>query len=185
MTSLVAKVLFCCFVVAILQLDAAPAIRSTKKPSRSKRPPGKSTKSVASTPSPSQCIAAECESRLLSNIQVHSYDLEYLCKNMDETTVQGQVTMNFTLKEPTTQLIYHGKRLLNLSEPELYEDGVRRAVSMRLYAPKDYVSLRSLTDQGFFTPNIYLLKQSFVVNLIDSNLGFYQGTFKEGHGKLE
>ena len=166
----------------IIDLEAKSVTRPAKTISRPNASIRKSTKTIGSTASPIQCIDDECQPRLLSNIQVHSYELKYLYKNVDDTTAEGEVTIDFTLKQPTTQLIYHAKRLLNLSEPRLYEDGVYRPVSMRLYTPNDYVSLRSLTENRIFTTNRYELKQNFVVNLIDNNVGFYQGTFNQGNG---
>lgn len=148
----------------------------------SRSPIRKTTKNIRSTASPIQCLDDECRPRLLSDVQVHSYDLEYVYKHVDDTTVQGEVTIDFTLKQPTKQLIYHAKRLLNLSEPKLYENELFRPVSMRFYVPNDYVSLRSLAEQHIFPANRYKLKQTFVVNLIDNNVGFYQGTFNQGNG---
>jgi hypothetical protein len=128
------------------------------------------------------CIDDECYSRLLANIDVHTYEIDYVYNNINQTTVQGHVTINFTLNEPITQLIYHGKRLIDLSMPILNEDGVLRSVVMRQYPPNDYISLRLTSEQKVFTPNRYYLSQNFTVNLTDGNLGFYQGIFNDGNG---
>ena len=61
-----------------------------------------------------ECIGDECNPRLLSNIEVHSYELEYIYNKTKDTTVQGHVTINFTLHEPIKQLIYHAKRMVDL-----------------------------------------------------------------------
>jgi hypothetical protein len=132
------------------------------------------------------CIEDECNPRLLSNIEVHSYQLEYIYNNTNDTTVQGYVIIDFKLKEPINQLIYHAKRLVGLNEPLLYEDGINRPVTMRKYPPNDYISLRLRSkNNSQFTPNQYSLKQKFVVNLIDGHVGFYQSLYNDGNGTME
>jgi hypothetical protein len=129
-----------------------------------------------------ECIEDECNQRLVSRLEVHSYELEYIYNNTNDTTVQGQVTISFTLKEPINQLIYHAKRMVQLDEPTLYEDGVNHLVTMRKYPPNDYISLRLKSNNSVFAPNQYILKQKFVVSLIDGGVGFYQSMFKDGNG---
>jgi hypothetical protein len=128
------------------------------------------------------CIEDECNQRLKSNLEVHSYELVYIYNNTNDTTVQGHVTINFILKEPINQLIYHAKRMVHLDEPILYEDGINLPVTMRQYAPNDYVSLSLKSNNSSFPPNRYVLKQNFIVSLIDGSVGFYQSTFKNGNG---
>ncbi|CAF3616264.1 unnamed protein product [Adineta steineri] len=130
----------------------------------------------------SECIEDECNQRILADLEVHSYELEYIYKNNDDTTAQGLVTIDFTLKQPVKQLIYHGKRFVQLDEPVLYEDNINRLVTMRIYSPNDYISLQSLSNDSLFTPNRYSLKQRFIVNLTDGSIGFYQSAFKLGNG---
>lgn len=165
------------FSLLIVSLHGVPLSSSTKTivPTPSSSPPT-STKSV-----PVTCIDDECHSRLLAQVDVHSYELEYIYKNTNDTTVQGQVIIDFTLKRAVSQLIYHGKRLLNLTVPTLYEDGVQRLVTMEQYAPNNYISLRLDSNETGFPANHYRLKQNFVVNLLDGNVGFYQGTFNDGN----
>ncbi|CAF1272229.1 unnamed protein product [Rotaria sp. Silwood1] len=133
---------------------------------------------------PSICIEGECNPRLLSNLEVHSYELEYIYNDISDITVQGHVTINFTLKEPTNQLIYHAKRMIELDEPVLYEDGVHRLVTMRTYSPHDYVSLQLLSKNSLFSANQYILKQKFIVSLIYGNIGFYQTLYNDGNGTI-
>jgi hypothetical protein len=142
---------------------------------------------ILATPTPSMttldptaCDGDECNPRLASDLIVHTYELEYIYNSTEETTVQGQVTINFTLNQPTRQLIYHAKRLLRLEPPAVFENGANRLVSMRLYAPNDYISLR-LTPNALFEANTYRLVQRFTVNLTDGNVGFYQNIFKDGN----
>ncbi|CAF2967031.1 unnamed protein product [Rotaria sp. Silwood2] len=132
----------------------------------------------------STCIEDECHPRLLSNLEVHNYDLEYIYNHINDTIVQGYVTINFTLKEPINQLIYHAKRMVQLGEPVLYEDGVHRLVTMRNYTPHDYISLCLLSKNSSFSPNRYSLKQKFVVSLIYGNIGFYQTLYNDGNGTI-
>jgi hypothetical protein len=131
-----------------------------------------------------ECIEDECNPRLASNIEVHRYELEYIYNNTNDTTVQGHVTIFFTLKEPINQLIYHAKRMVELDEPLLYEDDINRLVTMRKYPPNDYISLRLVTKNSSFTPNRYRLKQNFVVSLIDGHVGFYQSIYNDGNGTM-
>ena len=128
-----------------------------------------------------ECIEDECKLRISTNLEVHSYDLEYIYTHMNETTARGSVIIDFTLKEPTNQLIYHGKRMIQLDKPALYEDGVLRLVTMRIYPPNDYISLRIAPNNSVFKPNRYRLKQTFVVSLIDGNVGFYQSLYNDGN----
>ena len=164
------------FSLLIVSLHGVPLSSSTKT-----IVPTSSSPQTLKKPTPVTCIEDECHSRLLAQIDVHSYELEYIYKNTNDTTVQGQVIIDFTLKQPVSQLIYHGKRLLNLTVPTLYEDGVQRLVTMGQYAPNNYISLRLDSNETGFPANHYRLKQSFVVNLVDGNIGFYQGTFNDGN----
>jgi hypothetical protein len=136
-------------------------------------------------PDPAECVEDECNPRLSTYLEVHNYQLVYIYNNSNETTVQGHVTIDFTLKEPVSQIIYHAKRMAELYEPALFEDGVNRLVTMRKYAPNDYVSLRLASANGVFSPNRYSLQQKFVISLIDGNIGFYQSTYKEGNETME
>jgi hypothetical protein len=129
-----------------------------------------------------ECIEDECNPRLSSNLEVHSYELEYIYNNTNDTTAQGYVTIDFTLKESINQLIYHAKRMVELDEPLLYEDGINRPVTMRKYPPNEYISLRLVSNNSQFTPNQYTLKQKFVVNLIDGHVGFYQSVYNDDDG---
>jgi hypothetical protein len=146
--------------------------------------PTSTTTAVPTTADPSVCIDDECNPRLLSDIIVDKYELEYQFNHTEQTTVPGRVKIEFTLKQPIKQLIYHSKRLLELEPPALYEDDVYRFVSMKLYLPNDYVSLR-LTSNDFFAPNKYTLVQNFVVNLTDGNVGFYQNVYKDGNDTMQ
>jgi hypothetical protein len=130
-----------------------------------------------------ECIEDECNPRLSSNLEVHSYELEYIYNNTNETIVQGYVIIDFTLKEPINQLIYHAKRMVELNEPLLYEEGIHQIITMRKYPPNDYISLRLASKNSQFTPNRYKLKQNFVVSLIDGHVGFYQSIYNDGNGK--
>jgi hypothetical protein len=132
-----------------------------------------------------ECIEDECNPRLSSNLEVHSYELEYIYNNTNDTTVQGYVTIDFTLKESTNQLIYHAKRMVELDEPLLYEDGINRPVIMRKYPSNEYISLRLVSTNSQFTPNRYRLKQKFVISLIDGHVGFYQSVYNDDDGTTE
>ena len=164
-----------CFLLLIVRLHAVPLSSSPINDTESSSVP---TRAKAD---PAQCVEDECHSRLLAQVEVQSYELEYIYENANDTTVQGQVIIDFTLKQPVSQLIYHAKRMLNLTAPLLYEDGVQRLVSMREYLPNDYISLRLESNETAFPPNQYRLKQKFVVSLIDGNVGFYQTTFNDGN----
>jgi len=142
------------------------------------------TPSITTTQDPFACIEDECIPRLSSNLTVDSYELEYMYNNTNQTIAQGKVTIEFTLNQQIKQLIYHSKRLLNLEEPEIYEDDVYRSVLMRLYTPNDYISLR-LTSNDLFTSNKYRLVQRFNVNLTDGNVGFYRNIFKDGNETMQ
>ena len=155
------------------QITGTSTVTTTQTPSPS----------TTITPHPSNCIDDECNPRLLSDLFVHSYDLEYMYNSSRQTTVQGQVTIDFTLKQPVKQLIYHSKRMVTLEEPALFEDGLYLIVSMRKYSPNDYISLR-LVSNSSFAPNRYKLVQKFVVSLTDGNNGFYQSVFKDGNGTM-
>lgn len=133
---------------------------------------------ITITQDPSQCIDDECNPRLLSDLIVDSYELEYICNDTKQTTIEGLVTIAFTLKQPIKQLIYHAKGMIKVEEPAILEDGVYRIVSMRKYIPNDYISLRLSTD-SLFVPNRYKLVQKFVVSLTDPSIGFYQSFFKD------
>ncbi|CAF1247472.1 unnamed protein product [Rotaria sordida] len=130
------------------------------------------------TQDPSQCIEDECNPRLLSDLIVHSYELEYICNDIRHTTADGQVTIEFTLKQPIKQLIYHSKGMIQLEEPALFEDGIYRIVTMKQYIPNDYISLRQSTG-SLFAPNRYKLVQKFVISLTGTSVGFYQNFFKD------
>jgi hypothetical protein len=138
------------------------------------------TPSMTTAPDPSKCIDDECEPRLSSDLIVDSYELEYMYNNTNQTTVQGKVTIEFTLKQPIKQLIYHSKGMLELEVPEIYENGACRSVLMRLYPLNDYISLLRTTNT-LFAANNYKLVQKFNVNLTDGNVGFYQNVFKDGN----
>jgi hypothetical protein len=138
------------------------------------------TTPLTTTQDPSGCIDDECNPRLSSDLIVDSYELEYMYNDTRQTTVQGQVTIEFTLKQPVKQLIYHSKRMVKLEEPALFEDNVYMIVSMRKYTPNDYISLR-LSSNSLFAPNRYRLVQKFIVSLTDGNSGFYQNIFKDGN----
>ncbi|CAF2088041.1 unnamed protein product [Rotaria magnacalcarata] len=138
------------------------------------------TKSVVQ----STCIEDECNPRLLSHLEVHNYELEYIYADINHTIVQGYVTINFTLKQPIKQLIYHAKFMVQLDAPALFEDGVNRLVAMRTYPTNDYISLRRMSDNSSFAPNRYILKQKFVVSLIYGNTGFYQSLYNDGNGTI-
>lgn len=142
------------------------------------------TTELTTTSDPSICIDDECNPRLSSDIVVRSYDLAYRYNDTQQTTAQGTVTITFELKQPIKQLIYHAKRMLQLDAPALFEDGVNRLVSMRSYAPHDYISLR-LPTNDLFAPNRYQLIQKFVVNLTDDNNGFYQSTYLDQDGSTK
>ena len=131
-----------------------------------------------------ECIADECKPRLSSHVEVHSYELEYRYNSTNDTVVQGHVTIDFTLREPIDQLIYHAKRMVELHDVVLYEDGVHRLVTMRTYPPNDYISLRLVEQNASFAPNRYRIKQKFAVSLIDGNVGFYQGIYNDGNGTV-
>ena len=133
---------------------------------------------------PLECIADECHPRLSSNIEVYSYEIEYIYNNLTETTIQGHVTIDFTIKQSMTQLVYHAKRLIKLDEPVLSTDGRNHSVTMRLYPPNDYVSLYFSSNDSVFAPGRYELKQGFVVSLVDGNVGFYQNSYKDKNGTI-
>jgi hypothetical protein len=135
---------------------------------------------ITTTQDPSLCVEDECNPRLLTDLLVDSYELEYMYNDTKQTNVQGQVIIEFTLNQPVRQLIYHSKRMITLEEPALYENGVNRLVSMRKYVPNDYISLRPLTNSSFPAKR-YRLIQKFVISLIDGNSGFYQSIFKDGN----
>lgn len=143
------------------------------------------TSTITTPPDPSACVEDECNPRLVSDLIVHTYELEYLYNDIEQTTAQGQVTINFTLKQPVTQLIYHAKRLLDLETPMIMQDGVHQHISMRVYPPNDYISLRLTTNTTFVEDVQYLLTQKFTVNLTDGNVGFYQNVFKDGDGEMK
>jgi hypothetical protein len=187
MSCIIAGVLFCCTSLITVSLLAGLVPQQTQEIDVLTTLSQISIKSSTITTSikkvdPSECIEDECNPRLSSNLEVHSYELEYIYNHTNETTVQGYVAINFTLKEPINQLIYHAKRMVKLEEPLLYEDGVHRLVTMRTYPPNDYISLRLVSKNSLFAPNRYSLKQKFVVSLIDGSVGFYQSTYKDSNG---
>ena len=139
---------------------------------------------TTTTLDPSACIDDECNPRLSSDIIVRTYELEYRYNDTEQSIVQGTVTITFDLKQPTKQLIYHAKRMAQLDPPALFEDGVNRLVSMRLYTPHDYVSLR-LSSNDLFAPNEYRLVQKFVLNVVEDNTGFYQSTYRDEDGSMQ
>jgi hypothetical protein len=141
------------------------------------------TETITTTQDPSKCIDDECNPRLSSDIIVDSYELEYIYNDTQQSIVQGQVTIEFTLKQPVKQLIYHSKRMITLEEPALFEDNVYLIVSMRKYLPNDYISLR-LSTNTLFAPNRYRLIQKFSVSLTDGNVGFYESVFKDVNGTM-
>ncbi len=136
------------------------------------------------TSNPLTCIDDECNPRLLSNLTVDYYELEYMYNTTEQTTVQGQVTIEFTLHQPIRQLIYHSKRMLALEPPILVGGEVNRSVSMKLYVPNDYISLR-LTTNDLFELNKYKLVQRFVIDLTDGTEGFYQTIFQDGNETMQ
>lgn len=137
-----------------------------------------STTTTATSQDPSICIEDECNPRLSSDIIVQSYELEYICNDTKQTAAQGRVTIKFTLRQPTKQIIYHAKGMIALEEPALFEDELYRVILMREYTPNDYISIR-LSSDSLFAPNRYTLVQKFITNLIDGNVGFYQSTFND------
>lgn len=147
--------------------------------------PTADTPTTTTAPDPTACIEDECSPRLVSDLLVHTYELEYLYNDTEQTTAQGQVTINFTLKQPVIQLIYHAKRLLDLETPMIMQDGVHQHISMRLYPPNDYISLRLTSNASFVEDVQYQLTQKFTVNLTDGNVGFYQNVFKDGDGAMK
>ena len=147
--------------------------------------PAPDTPTTTTTPDPSACDGDECNPRLVSDLMVHTYELEYLYNDTEQTTAQGQVKISFNLKKPVQQLIYHAKRLLNLQEPVVMQDGVHQHVSMRSYPPNDYISLRLMDNKPFVEVVPYLLIQNFTINLTDGNVGFYQNVFKDGGEEMK
>ncbi|CAF1318772.1 unnamed protein product [Adineta ricciae] len=130
------------------------------------------------TQNPSECVEDECNSRLLSDLIVDSYELEYICNDIKQTTMEGQVTINFQLRQPIKQLIYHAKEMIELKDAILFENGVQHAISMKRYLPNDYLSLR-LVNNSLFPNSQYKLKQKFVINLLNPSIGFYQSLFQD------
>ncbi|CAF1059093.1 unnamed protein product [Adineta ricciae] len=142
------------------------------------------TGTMTTTQDPSLCVEDECNPRLSSDVIVHSYQIQYTYNDSKQTIVRGQVTIEFTLKQPIKQLIYHSKEMVELEEPALFEDEVYRFISMRTYVRNDYVSLR-LMSNSLFARNRYRLVQNFAVKLTDSNVGFYQTIYKDGDNTME
>jgi hypothetical protein len=142
------------------------------------------TKTMITTtakPSNGTCTGDACNPRLSSHVSVNSYELKFRYDDVQQSSIQGTVTIDFTLKESVEQLIYHAKRMQKLYEPTLFEGNVNRLVSMETYTPNDYVILR-LKNGGKFPSSNYRIVQSFVVNLVDDNVGFYQSTFLNEDG---
>lgn len=127
------------------------------------------------------CIDDECNPRLSNDLTVDSYDIEYIYNDTTQTTVEGQVTIQFTLKKPAKQLIYHAQGMDKLEEPALFEDEVYRFINMRTYVPNDYISL-NLTTGGLFASNRYKLVQKFIVKLNNNFAGFYESVFPDNNG---
>lgn len=167
MSWIIAGVLICCIALTA----TGPVVQTTEKP-------------ISVDEDSLPCIDDECHPRLLSSIDVYSYEIEYIYNNFTETTIRGNVIIDFTIKEPTTQLIYHAKRMIELGEPVLTQDGIDRLVIMRQYPPNDYISLRLIGNESVFSPGQYQLKQNFLVSLIDGNVGFYQSLYKDGNGTI-
>ncbi|CAF0733249.1 unnamed protein product [Rotaria sordida] len=184
MSWIIVDVVFYCISLITVGALAGRISQSTQEVNTFVTPLNISTIQTTQNLNQSTCIEDECNPRLLSDLEVHSYELEYIYNNINDTTVQGRVTIDFTLKQPINQLIYHAKRMLQLDEPVLYEDGVHRLVTMGKYPPHNYISLRLLLENSSFTPNRYSLKQKFIVSLIDGNVGFYQTLFNDGNGTI-
>lgn len=136
------------------------------------------------TRDPNVCQEDECYPRLRSDVIVQSYQIEYRYTSSSQTAIPGTVTIDFTLKQPITQLIYHAKRLTKLEEPALFENNINRLVTMRTYAPNDYVALK-LTSGTRFPPNQYRIIQNFIVNVTDGGEGFYQSFFQDEDGSVK
>ncbi|CAF1531968.1 unnamed protein product [Adineta steineri] len=134
--------------------------------------------STTTTPNPTQCIEDECNSRLLSDLIVNNYELEYVCNDLKQTTMEGQVTIDFNLRKPIKQLIYHAKEMIQLEEPILFENGMQHSILIKKYLPHDYISIR-LLNNSLFPMNRYKLIQKFVINLNNPSIGFYQSFFKD------
>ena len=141
---------------------------------------GRPVVSTTTTTDAAGCIGDECNPRLSTDLVVHNYKLEYLYNGTQQTSAEGLVTIRFTLKQPTQQLIYHSKRMLRLEQPALFENDVYRLVTMRTYPANDYISLR-LANNLPFAANQYSLVQKFAVSLTDGNTGFYQTVFRDGN----
>lgn len=178
---IIIAVLFYCASVTTVGLLAGFLPRRTRHITILATPtPTPTSTSITTTEDPSICIDDECNPRLLSDLIIENYELEYMYNNSEQTILQGQVIINFQLKQPIKQLIYHSKRMSKLENPALYEDGVYRLISMRQYLPNDYISLRLLNNNSF-APNKYKLVQKFLVDVADGNVGFYQNIFKDGN----
>lgn len=153
---------------AISSVPTAPTTQTTKITS-----PSSST-----TPGPSACIDDECNPRLSTDVIVHGYEVIYQINAMNQTLIQGKVTIRFRLKQPLKQIIYHAKEMIFLETPSLSEDGVDRLVSMRFYGPNDYVSLTPIQSE-FFASNDYELVQTFVISVTSRSTGFYRTDFTD------
>ncbi|UJR17738.1 hypothetical protein I4U23_004636 [Adineta vaga] len=141
-------------------------------------PPSSSSSSSTVTQNPTECIEDECQSRLLTDLLVNSYELEYICNDIQEITMKGQVTIDFNLKKPIKQLIYHARDMVEIEEPILLENGLQHSLIMKRYLPNDYISLR-LVNNSLFSTNQYKLTQKFVINLKNPSIGFYQSFFPD------
>ena len=130
------------------------------------------------TQDPSECVEDECSSRLVSDLMVDMYELEYICNDIKQTTMEGRVTIHFQLRQPIKQLIYHVKDMIELEEAMLFENDVQHTISMKRYLPNDYLSLR-LVNNSLFPNGQYKLKQKFVINLLNPSIGFYQSLFQD------
>ncbi|UJR08425.1 hypothetical protein I4U23_012695 [Adineta vaga] len=142
------------------------------------------TTTTSSSQNSSICIEDECHPRLLSDLIVHSYQLEYMYNDTKQTTMKGRVTIEFTLKQPTKQLIYHSKRMIELEEPALFEDEIYQFITMRKYLPNDYISLR-LSSNSSFPRNRYRLIQNFAISLTSKDVGVYQTIFNDGTNTMQ
>ena len=136
------------------------------------------------TVDPSACVDDECNPRLAEDLKVGTYRLVYQINDTQQSIIQGTVTIDFILKQPRKQIIFHAGPTLILQEPALFEDGVNRLISTRIYSPNDYVSL-TLTSNDMFASNQYQLIQKFTLNLTGQNNGFYRSVFQDSDGMMK
>lgn len=171
-------------VVTATPPDSTTATTTSSPPSSPPITLSTTASPITTTADPSLCQGAECDPRLTSDLIVQSYQLEYRYTSSGLTAIPATVTIDFTLKQPVEQLIYHAKRLVQLDEPALFENNVNRLVTMRTYPPNDYVTLR-LNTNARFPASQYRLIQNFVVNVTDGNAGFYESFYKDEDGSLK